>query len=108
MEDPKDIVFASRSPSSQRQIANAAMERWYFQNADKISRSQAGLKGTPSILKCSAKDMFKHYESKKIIESPREFQMEMFEKAKAQNTIVVLETGMPGVAKQPREHRELG
>lgn len=37
--------------------------------------------------------MARHENSKKIIASPRDYQMELFERAKMQNTIAVLDTG---------------
>jgi hypothetical protein len=41
--------------------------------------------------------LVRDFESEKIIASPRDYQIELFEKAKLQNTIAVLDTGMPNL-----------
>ena len=83
--EPKPIKL-----SEKRRAANAAFDHWVEEHQIQLSKTSA--KGT------GAKELGRSIglESKsdgRIIERAREYQMELFERAKEQNTIAVLDTG---------------
>ncbi|CAK7207002.1 Dicer-like protein 1 [Sporothrix eucalyptigena] len=70
-----------------------AFDSWLTKNRDNITK--ATKKATEALCdedKTSAA-LVREFESAKIIESPRDYQIELFEKAKQKNIIAVLDTG---------------
>ncbi|KAK5660230.1 hypothetical protein OQA88_12764 [Cercophora sp. LCS_1] len=79
-----------RKISAKRRADTAAFERWIAQNHETLSkRAKKPIVGDDQ----SAVALVQNYENKKIIENPRDYQVELFERAKTQNTIAVLDTG---------------
>lgn len=78
---------------SQRKRADvAAFDRWIEENQKHLSdtRRKRPLGGDRKYVSGLSVAL----EKEKIITSPRDYQIELFEKAKKQNTIAVLDTGM--------------
>ena len=93
----EDQDSAAKQPrySEKRQAQNTKFNAWLSQRQQKVTKDevQAVLQNadeeTLSIRSLMAKE-----ESQLIITSPREYQLELFEKAKKQNIIAVLDTGL--------------
>ena len=83
----------ARKVTEKRRAENALFKSWLEKNQDTVVKEPPKAPtADPRFL--SAAKMVKENENKKIIQSPREYQMELFERAKKKNTIAVLETGM--------------
>ncbi len=84
--EPKPVKI-----SEKRRAANAAFDHWVEEHQIQLSETSAkGIGAKPLGVDIGL-------ESKpdgRIIERAREYQMELFERAKEQNTIAVLDTGM--------------
>ncbi|KAK0627130.1 hypothetical protein B0T14DRAFT_423974 [Immersiella caudata] len=79
-----------RQISEKRRADNAAFDLWIEQNqVSLVKRSRKMMPGDD----LSAYALVQEFENKKIISTPREYQLELFEKAKTQNVIAVLDTG---------------
>lgn len=72
----EDAAFQSWLEKNQRQVTRESKERL-------VQKSENTPVGSLAV----------NYPNRKIIASPREYQIELFERAKEKNTIVVLETG---------------
>lgn len=80
----------ARVTSQKRRADVAAFDRWIEENQEQLSEPRKkGPRGTEKSLGGLASDV----DREKIITSPRDYQIELFEKAKQQNTIAVLDTG---------------
>ncbi|EFX03018.1 rnase3 domain containing protein [Grosmannia clavigera kw1407] len=69
-----------------------AFESWLAQNRVSITDSRADETVLRDEDKTTA-SLVREFEASKIIESPRDYQVELFEKAKQKNVIAVLDTG---------------
>ena len=83
--------------SERRRAQNIKFSAWLAQKAEKVTQNnaqeiiEAARKADDEIL--SMRSLMAKQESAEIITSPREYQVELFEKAKQQNIIAVLDTG---------------
>lgn len=87
--------------SAKKLADNAAFDSWIDEYQETLARDQrkaameaarlAGVDTLPAI----------GLDSERIITSPREYQVELFERAKQQNTIAVLDTGKLFIPRQP-------
>jgi endoribonuclease Dicer len=94
---PEEEVFVPSKPrkiSERKRAQNAAMNDW-FQNLQKQQARAASTTSNGDRESHSVKFLVKQNESQRIISSPREYQVELFERAKAENIIAVLDTGKP-------------
>ncbi|KAI8660242.1 Dicer-like protein 1 [Fusarium keratoplasticum] len=96
-DDEDDIYRLVINPEKPRKISekkrqdSAALKEWVSQNQREVTRSSAAALNDPNYQ--SVAHLIKTSESRKIIATPREYQIELFERAKQKNTIVVLPTG---------------
>jgi endoribonuclease Dicer len=92
-EDDEDIN-SSNQPAESGRVQNNVFSAWLSRRAEQTTAED--LEG--SLPKTSDEQLSIHalmakHESTAIIGNPREYQMELFEKAKKQNIIAVLDTG---------------
>ena len=78
-----------RKVSEKKRVDAAAFQAWMDRNQREVTSKPATEAGDSRQLPTS--EMF--HGGAKIIESPREYQVELFERAKIKNIIVVLDTG---------------
>ena len=86
---------AERSRTTERcRAQNAKFSAWLSQRAEKITKDevQAIVEDTNEET-LSVRGLMAKQESNAIINTPREYQLELFERAKKQNIIAVLDTG---------------
>jgi endoribonuclease Dicer len=82
----------TRKVSERRRADNAKFQSWLERHqAEVVKTVQKSQTGEPAYM--SFARMIKQNETKKIIASPREYQIELFERAKQKNIIAVLDTG---------------
>lgn len=77
-----------RQISDKKRLDTAAFQSWMEKHQRDISKPDATQSDRHSVA-----HMIGNSWSNKIIASPREYQIDLFERAKAKNTIVVLDTG---------------
>ena len=93
-EDDQDVAAKTPKISERRRLQSAKFSAWLSQRKEKITKEEVQAvinnadEDTLSIRSLMAKQ-----ESTAIITSPREYQLELFERAKKQNIIAVLDTG---------------
>lgn len=80
-----------RKMSEKKRLETAAFQSWIEKNQREISNTNA-----TKLERQSVAHLFEGSWTSKIISSPREYQIDLFERAKKKNTIVVLDTGRPG------------
>lgn len=80
--------------NERRRADNALFQSWIRKNQDELSKQKPNPAQDSQFM--SAAQIVKENDNKKIIQSPREYQIELFERAKKNNVIVVLETGKNG------------
>lgn len=87
-DDPKNAVKHEELTTERRLREDSVFTQWLTTRQSRASKDRpADSAGVISEAQTS--------EMKRIITSPRQYQLELFEMAKKQNTIVVLDTGMP-------------
>ena len=82
----------TRKVTEKKRLDNEAFHTWMIKNAREETKASVAA-AKPVGLQSVAR-MVTDSEGKNIISSPREYQTELFERAKKKNTIVVLDTGI--------------
>ncbi|KAI5464989.1 hypothetical protein BGZ63DRAFT_440387 [Mariannaea sp. PMI_226] len=77
--------------TSIKRLDTAAFQTWIAKN--QFESNEGSTNSVHTLDRQSIATLARDIESKKIIASPREYQIELFERAKQRNTIVVLDTG---------------
>ena len=79
--------------SAKKQADSAAFNSWIEEHHETLARDQR--KAAIEAARLAGADVVPAigFDSQRIITSPREYQVELFERAKQQNTIAVLDTG---------------
>lgn len=87
-DDPKNGVKHEELTTERRLREDSVFTQWLTARQSRVCKDRpVDSAGVTSEVQTS--------EIKRIITSPRQYQLELFEMAKKQNTIVVLDTGMP-------------
>lgn len=92
-----------RKISQKKKIEQASFGAWLEDNRNRLSKKP---QNRVSDNDQSIGYLVKSWEGQKIINNPRDYQMELFERAKEKNTIAVLDTGKPQTfhTPHPSEH----
>ncbi|KAH8694547.1 hypothetical protein BGZ61DRAFT_352039 [Ilyonectria robusta] len=77
--------------TEKKRLDTAAFQSWITKNQREVTKNST--KAAQDLVHQSVAYLVKESEDKKIIGTPREYQTELFERAKTKNTIVVLDTG---------------
>ncbi|OAA62582.1 Ribonuclease III [Niveomyces insectorum RCEF 264] len=97
-EDATDLATQKKKSQmldvSQKKRADyAAFDSWLAENRDNIAKTKKKAAEALTDEDKTSAALMREFESTKIIESPRDYQIELFEKAKRKNIIAVLDTG---------------
>lgn len=82
----------ARLPTAARRRGDAAFEHWIHETHCSSDRPATDASTQPLNRQSTAR-LIQSNEDKNIIASPREYQVELFERAKEKNLIIVLDTG---------------
>lgn len=93
-DDERQVVKAPKD-SEKRRLQNAKFSAWLSKQTENITKDevQAVIENANEET-LSIRGLMAKQESDLIITSPREYQLELFEKARKQNIIAVLDTGL--------------
>lgn len=80
-----------RKITQKKKIEQASFGLWLEANRNRLSKKP---ENRVSDTDQSIGYLVKSWEGQKIIDNPRDYQMELFQRAKEKNTIAVLDTGM--------------
>lgn len=80
-----------RKISEKKRIDYAKFQSWIKSNQSEVLKAADKSANEPKY--ASAASLVKEHESRRIIQTPREYQIELFERAKRKNIIAVLDTG---------------
>lgn len=98
-EDTDSLILVQNKPASLHQMKIsqkkrselAALDSWVEKNKLRLSKPLKEVK--TALEERPVSRMVRDFGDDKIIESPRDYQVELFERAKQKNTIAVLDTG---------------
>jgi endoribonuclease Dicer len=94
-DDCRRFVISQEKPSTiteKKRLDNAAFRDWVVNTQREAMRNS--LTAPDDLRNQSVSHLITASENRMIITTPREYQIELFERAKRENTIVVLPTGM--------------
>lgn len=93
-DEETEIIPEPKKESEKKRRQNATFSTWFNKQAETvINESVKKVMKIEDEESLSLKTIMARQESTPIIESPRDYQFELFERAKKQNTIAVLDTG---------------
>lgn len=95
-DDSDDELAAAPTASSDtRRLQNTLFESWLQSEAAQTPRLRLRQESTdqPDDELLSIPSLMARQESTEIVKNPREYQLELFERAKKENTVAVLDTG---------------
>lgn len=94
-EQAKDVGQAQKAPIAKKRKQDMQFQEWLEKNQKEVlaaSREDMGSR-LERLDNISVEKLLKG-STERIIASPREYQIDLYERAKNENTIVVLDTGM--------------
>lgn len=91
--DTEDTPQLPQNVSEKRRAQNVIFRSFILQAAEREVKKQKDDDKDAADEEMSIRDLMAKHEATPIITDPREYQIELFERAKTQNTIAVLDTG---------------
>ena len=91
--EPSHTSSTTLTGSQKKQKQEDLFKSWFAQESQKILEEKEYELELQDENAASLKDMMIRQGSERIIASPRDYQIELFQRAKQQNTIAVLDTG---------------
>lgn len=94
-EQKKDDDQAQEAPAAKNRKQDMKFQEWLEKNQKEVLKaSKADMDSRLERLDKISIEKLLRGSSERIIASPREYQIDLYERAKNENTIVVLDTGM--------------
>ncbi|KAM0263012.1 hypothetical protein ACHAQJ_001390 [Trichoderma viride] len=92
VDQAKDVAHAQKAPTAKKRKQDLEFQEWLEQNQREVNAaSKVDLANR--LDKISTSRLLEDSAKQKIITSPREYQIDLYERARDENTIVVLDTG---------------